>query len=155
MRGKLWITGLAVAVVGVTFAGTTMVGASESDRITVWEHSTSVTLTPRPTAPGPPAVGSTLVVYSDIFSDQALTHRIGVNHIVCTFATPTGASVCTAVLELTGRGQIMTQVLSTHPNSFDGAIVGGTGEFRKASGAFYVRNINPQTHTEQTTFDLH
>jgi hypothetical protein len=86
-----------------------------------------------------------------MFKDRKQTHKVGEVTIVCTL-TAAQAALCQAVSEFTGRGQIMVQVLSRHPADFDGAIVGGTGEFRGASGEIHVRDI--QGPDERVTLDL-
>lgn len=75
----------------------------------------------------------------NIYSSQAMTHKVGEGSVRCELRITTYS--CTATLLLNGRGKVDVQSTFFANKDSTLSIVGGTGEFHSASGQLTVADL--------------
>jgi hypothetical protein len=151
----------AVAVVAaLTFGGATLAsgdshkGSSNHHRgrtFTVYALTATNRLALAPVTAGKFSLGDRTVFSDDLFTSKG-GKSLGINGGVCTVVRITDAASASGVLEcevtfsLPG-GQIATQALNTLTNgnltgTQTGAITGGSGKYREATGQFSARFVS-------------
>jgi hypothetical protein len=151
-----------VAVVGLIAAGTTFAGGDHgnSHRALAFT-STEAAFAAIPVTAGKFSVGDRVAFSDDVFAAKG-GQRVGTDGGACTTVRVTDAAAASGILQclvtfdLPG-GQITTQALNTLTNggfagAQTGAITGGTGRFRDASGQFTVEFLSGGA--TNLTFDL-
>ena len=142
------VVALLVAAVGLIGAGATFAGGDHGrgDRGLSFT-STEATFVAIPVTAGKFSVGDRVAFSDDVFAAQG-ANKVGTDGGECTTvrvidaAAASGVLQCLVTFDLPG-GQITTQALNTLTNggfagAQTGAITGGTGRFRGASGQFTV-----------------
>ena len=157
---KVWSVAAVAVVAALTFGGATL--ASGDSRkgssnhhggraFTVQALTAANRLALVPVTAGKFSLGDRTVFSDDLFTSKG-GKSLGIDGGVCTVVRITDAASASGVLEcevtfsLPG-GQIATQALNTLTNATfigtqTGAITGGTGKYRKATGQFSVRFLS-------------
>jgi hypothetical protein len=145
---RLAVAAMLVVAVGLIGAGATFAGDDHGHgRRVLTFHSTESALTPLPVTAGKFSQGDRVVLTDDLFASRG-GRPAGIDGGECTTVRVTDAAAASGVLQclvtfsLPG-GQITTQALNTLTNggfagTQTGAITGGTGRYRDASGQFTV-----------------
>jgi hypothetical protein len=154
---KLAKLAIVPAVVGLAIGGTLMGMAAASPsgspqviRLTAVNGRTQV----HTSGPGGrPVPGDYLVFSQSLYYDAAMHHPAGTAFIQCVLEFTRQNTTCTANATLTGRGSLVVEGRGTAATTGSLAIVGGTGEFRDATGQADLTGLNHRVQTVVLNLD--